>query len=314
MRILVTGSSGFLGAALVRRLRADGLYAVGIDPVPGPMTDAVGSATDRALVRTLLREGGITAIVHAGALHKPHVATHTQQAFVDTNVSGTLALLEEGRDAGIDRFVFTSTTSLMIDRRIRAGSEGGATSAAWLDEDHGPLRPRNVYGVTKLAAEHLCRLHHELSGLPVVILRTARFFPEEDDMAHRIAQSGLNTKVNELLFRRVTLPDIVESHVLALRRAPSLGFDTFLVTADTPFVPDDGPALIRDAPSVVARTHPRYRAIYERLGWTMFDRIDRVYDPRRAQERLGFRASTTFDTVLDLLEAGGDPSPLFGDA
>lgn len=311
MRYLVTGSSGFLGAALIERLRDDGHHAVGLDPVPGPWTTAVGSASDRDLVRNVLREEGITAIVHAGALHKPHVATHSQAAFLDTNVAGTLVLLEEATAAGVDRFVFTSTTSLMIDRTIRAGSEGGATSAAWLDEDHGPLRPRNIYGVTKLAAEHLCRLHHELHGLPVVVLRTARFFPEEDDQAHRIPQSAVNTKVNELLFRRVTLDDIVRSHVLALERAPSLGHDLFLVTADTPFRPEDGPALITDAPSVVARVHPRYRAIYDRLGWTMFDRIDRVYSPHRAALRLGFRATTTFDTVLDLLDAGGDPTLLF---
>ncbi|MEQ1506613.1 MAG: NAD(P)-dependent oxidoreductase [Myxococcota bacterium] len=311
MRVLVTGSSGFLGAALVRRLLRDGHHAVGLDPVAGPETIAVGSASDRSLVRAVLREEQIDAVVHAGALHKPQVATHAQDRFVDTNVLGTLVLLEEGRGAGVDRFVFTSTTSLLIDRGIRAGAAGGATAAAWLDEDHGPLRPRNIYGVTKLAAEHLCRLHHELHGLPLVILRTARFFPEEDDRAHRIPQSTVNTKVNELLFRRITLDDVVRSHVLALERAPSLRFDLFLITADTPFRPEDGPALIRDAPGVVERYHPRYRALFERVGWTMFDRIDRVYSPIRAAERLGFRASTTFDTALDWLEAGRDPAALF---
>ena len=312
MRVLVTGSSGFLGAALVRRLEADGVPVVGLDPVPAPTTRAVGSVAGRDLVRSVIREEGISAVVHAGALHKPHVATHGQQAFVDTNVTGTLVLLEESVAAGVDRFVFTSTTSLMIDRAIRAGREAGATAAAWLDEDHGPLRPRNIYGVTKLAAEHLCRLHHELHGLPVVILRTARFFPEEDDEAHRIPQSALNTKCNELLFRRCTLDDMVEAHVLALQRAPSLRFDLFLVTADTPFRPEDGPALMADAPSVVRRIHPRQPALYAEIGWTMFDRIDRVYSPHRARERLGFRARTTFDTVLDRLAAGEDIAPLFG--
>jgi UDP-glucose 4-epimerase len=306
-QVLVTGSSGWLGAALVRRLQADGVACVGLDPVPSPTTTALGSVADRALVRHLMR--GVDAVVHAGALHKPHVSTHPKEAFLETNVQGTLVLLEEAVASGtVDRFVFTSTTSLMIDRGIRAGREGGADRAAWLTEEHGPLRPRNIYGVSKLAAEHLCRLQHELTDLPIVVLRTARFFPEEDDRAHRIPQSGPNTKANELLFRRLSLADIVESHVLALERAPALAWDLFLISADTPFCRDDCRELLVDAPAVVARYFPRFPEIYERRGFTMFASIDRVYDPRRAKERLGFHPRDTFARLLERLEAGDDLS------
>ena len=84
----------------------------------------------------------------------------------------------------------TSTTSLMISNAIRAGRQGGAAAATWIDEEMAPLLPRNIYGVTKLSAEHLCRLFHELYALPTIVLRTARFFPEEDDMAHAMSQSA----------------------------------------------------------------------------------------------------------------------------
>ena len=67
------------------------------------------------------------------------------RAFVDVNVTGTLNLLDAAVSAGHDRFVFTSTTSLMISRVIRE-EEGSA--AIWLDETSGPLAPRNIYGVT----------------------------------------------------------------------------------------------------------------------------------------------------------------------
>ena len=80
----------------------------------------------------------------------------------------------------------------MISEEIRAGKAGGATEAAWLDEDFGPLAPRNIYGVTKLEAERLCRRVHDETGLAVLILRTGRFFPEEDD-THRDL-SGENTQ------------------------------------------------------------------------------------------------------------------------
>jgi len=306
MRILVTGSSGWLGQTLVPRLEREGHMVVGFDPQPGQTTRVVGSVADAELVRKTICENGIEAIVHAGALHKPSIATHSATDFVAVNVHGTLNLLEAAVAPGstVDRFVFTSTTSLMISGEIRAGAASGATRAAWITEAMQPLRPRNIYGVTKLAAEHLCRMFHESHRLPLVTLRTARFFPEEDDMAHTIAQSGPNTKANELLFRRLTVEDAAEAHVAALDRAPELGFDTFIVVAPTPFVPQDCAELIANAPAVVARYFPEYEDVYSRLGWTMFQSIDRVYVAERATRRLGFTCRTGFKEKLDELAAG----------
>lgn len=306
MRILVTGSSGWLGQSLVPRLRRDGHDIIGLDPVAGETTAVVGSVADAGLVRAVVRDHGIEAIVHGGALHKPQVATHSVTDFVAVNVQGTLNLLEAAVAPGsrVGRFVFTSTTSVMISREVRAGAAGGATRAAWMTEDMTPLRPRNIYGVTKLAAEHLCRMYHEQRGLPVVTLRTARFFPEEDDMAHAIAQSGPNTKVNELLFRRLTVDDAAEAHVAALQRAPALGHDTFIISAPTPFAEADCAELLADAPAVVARYFPHYREVYARLGWTMFASIDRVYVADRAARRLGFVCRTGFGEKLKELAAG----------
>lgn len=299
--ILVTGSSGWLGQTLVPRLQRDGHVVVGLDPVPGPTTHVVGSVVDRALIQRTIRESGITAVVHAAALHKPHIATHDNSAFVAVNVQGTLNLLEEAVAAGVDCFVFTSTTSLMISQQIRDGKSGGAREAVWIDETMTPLKPRNIYGVTKLAAEELCRLFHQLHKLPIVILRTSRFFPEEDDMAHAIAQSGENTKANEFLFRRLSVEDAANAHVAALAKAPELGFDTFIVSAMTPFAPGDCRDLIADAPAVVERYYPGFQEKYARRNWTMFDSIDRVYDARKAGDRLGFVCRTNFQQILDAL-------------
>ena len=137
--------------------------------------------------------------------------------------------------------------------------------------------------------------------LPIVILRTSRFFPEEDDMAHAITQSGENTKANEFLFRRLSVEDATEAHVVALRKAPEIGFDTFIVSPLTPFSPSDGRQLIADAPSVVAHYFPNYRAKYDKLGWTMFESIDRVYDSNKVRTVLGFTCKTGFREVLDAL-------------
>jgi nucleoside-diphosphate-sugar epimerase len=308
MRVLLTGSSGWLGRFLAPRLRAAGHTVVGLDVAPGPDTDVLGSVADRAVIDRAFAEHGIEAVVHAGALHKPDIARYPAQAFVDVNVTGTLNLLQAAAAAGHDRFVMTSTTSLMISQAIR--DETGA-AAVFLDETTGPLEPRNVYGVTKLAAEGLCRLHHLERGLACVVLRTGRFFPEEDD-THRDL-SGENMKANELLHRRLTVEDAADAHVLALERAPAIGFGLFVVSAPTPFAHADAQALKRDASAVIARLFPEAATLYARRGWRLPAGIGRVYDAGLAERVLGFRARTDFAAVLEALRTGA-PLPFAHDA
>lgn len=302
MRVLLTGSSGWLGRFLAPRLRKAGHQVIGLDPAPGPHTRVVGTVADRALVDGAFAEHRIEAVIHAGALHKPDIVRYPAQTFIDVNVTGTLNLLEAAAAAGHDRFVFTSTTSLMISEAIRAGREGGARRAAWLDESFGPLEPRNIYGVTKRAAEQLCHLYHRQSGMAVMVLRTGRFFPEEDDTHSH--PSGANLKANELLNRRLTVKDAADAHVVALEKAPQVGFGIFILSAPPPFAREEAEELVRDAPAVIARHFPDASELYARAGWALPDHIDRVYDPGLAERLLGFRCRTDFASVLEALRSG----------
>ena len=302
----MTGSAGHLGEALVRVLSEQGRDVVGVDVLDSPFTTVVGSVDDRDVVRACL--DGVTEVLHPATLHKPHVGSHGRQAFVDTNITGTLTLLEESVAAGVASFVFTSTTSA-FGRALTPGVAGAP--ATLLTEDVVPV-PRNVYGVTKTAAENLCELVHRDHGLPVVVLRTSRFFPEADDRDEvRDAYEDANIKANEFLYRRVDLADVVDAHLLALTRAPELGFGRYIVSATTPFTRADLAALHGTAGAVVARLFPDQPAEYARRGWRMFDEVDRVYVNDRARSALGWRPRYDFRHVLDALRAGEDfRSPL----
>ncbi|MEM8773079.1 MAG: NAD(P)-dependent oxidoreductase [Pseudomonadota bacterium] len=300
MTILVTGASGHLGEALVRMLEARGDAVRSIDIKTGPCTSAVGSITDRAFVDKQM--DGVTGVIHAATLHKPHVATHSRQEFVDVNITGTLNLLEAARENAVSAFIFTSTTSTFGEAmRPAAGAP-----AVWITEDVTPV-PKNIYGITKLAAEDICRLFFKKYNLPCLVLRTSRFFPEEDDsIAIRDGYDDLNAKVNELLHRRVDVEDAAEAHLCALARAEKIGFSRYIISASAPFSKDDMPLLREDAPAAVAR-YVDYERLYADRGWRMFPSFDRVYVNRKAREELGWKPRYDFDTAIHSLIAGNAP-------
>jgi nucleoside-diphosphate-sugar epimerase len=250
---------------------------------------------------------GVATVLHAATLHKPHVATHSRQDFVDVNVTGTLNLLEEAASQGVTAFIYTSTTSVFGDALVPPTGE----PAAWVTEDVTPA-PKNIYGATKAAAEDLCQLFARNHALRTIVLRTSRFFPEEDDsQTVREAYADANSKANELLYRRVDIEDVVSAHLAAAEHAPSVGFAKYIISATTPFSRDDMVELRERAPPVVRRYVPDYEVEYARRGWKMIPGIDRVYINDKARAELGWRPRHDFRGILARLKAGGDVlSPL----
>jgi len=284
----------------MRTLRARQVDVVGVDIVDSPFTDVPGSIADYSVVERAMR--GVTAVLHAATLHKPHVASHDRQSFIDTNVTGTLNLLEAAVAHRVQAFIFTSTTSTFGD----ALTPPPGAPAAWITEDVAPI-PKNIYGVTKVAAEDLCQLFHRNQRLPCLVLRTSRFFPEEDDVpAMRAAWQADNLKVNELLNRRVDVEDVVSAHLCALDKAAEVGFGRFVISATTPFSRVDAAELGRDAAQVLQRVVPEYLPIYSARGWKMLPTLDRVYVNDRAREVLGWRPQYDFRRALRALAADAD--------
>lgn len=305
MKILVTGSAGHLGEALIRVLQSTDHEVIGIDVKASPFTDAIVSITNRNEVKRCMQ--GVDAVLHAATLHKPHVATHTRQAFIDTNISGTLNLLEEAAFNKVKAFIYTSTTSV-FGRALRPSIE---KSAVWVTEDLVPI-PRNVYGVTKFSAEQLCRLFHFKFDLPCIVLRTSRFFPEEDDRKNiRDSYDDSNSKINEFLYRRVEISDIVDAHLLALYKADVIGFGLYIISATTPFTKQDVVDLRKDPTKVVSLRAPGYESQYASRNWQIFSDIERIYVNEKARKDLGWKPRYDFNYVIELLKQGKDfRSPL----
>ncbi|MGE2716892.1 NAD-dependent epimerase/dehydratase family protein [Mycolicibacterium litorale] len=298
-RILVTGSSGHLGEALVRTLVAQGREVVGFDSRPSPWTAVVGSVTDRRATRDAIE--GADAVLHTAALHKPQVGGLPRQAFVDTNISGTLTLLDAAADAGVGAFVMTSSTSVFGDALIPAQG----TPAAWIDETVAAV-PKNIYGATKAAAEDLCQIAHRNQDLPVVVLRASRFFGELDDApGTHDGRCDDNVKADEYAYRRVALDDVVDAHLLAMDRAADVGFARYVVSATTPFVPDDVADLRTDARAVFERRAPRAAAVWRDRRWRFAERVDRVYDNARARRDLGWTPRFDVDAIAARVERTG---------
>lgn len=281
MRVVVTGSSGRVGRAIWVRLVADGHDVVGFDAAPSSTAAVVARLDDAPAMRRAL--AGADAVVHAAALHAPHVGPCSEADFRHVNVDGTRALLDAAAAAGARRIVFTSTTAL-----YGAAAEG-VDAAAWIDEDTPP-RPQTIYHHTKLAAEALLAAAARGGGPSLRVLRMSRCFPEPAP-----AMAVLR------LHRGVDARDVARAHALALDHEGAAA-ETFVVSGPTPFARDDAPGLARDAATVLRRRAPALCAAFAARGWALPRAIDRVYDPARSLDRLGWAPRHDWRAVLSALD------------
>jgi UDP-glucose 4-epimerase len=266
MRVLVTGSSGQLGMEVCRQL-SEAHSVTGLDILPGPFTHVLGPVEDRALAFEQVSR--VDAVVHVASLHAPQRELLPKTRFVDVNVQGALHLLEAAVAHGCQRFIYTSTTSV-----YGRAMEPRGDCAVWVTEDLTP-EPRDIYDVTKLAAEQLCRLIHQEHGLPVIILRTSRFYPQPYEVLaiHR-------------LHRGLDVRDCAWAHRLALES--QVPFGLYNVSARSPFRQEDLVDLWHDAARVIHRRAPEVAGLLARRTIPLPSRLDRVYVVDRAEAELGF--------------------------
>jgi len=289
--LLLTGSAGYLGQSLYKKLKSDGYDIFGIDQIATETTQFVGDISNRAFVAECLNNQPIDVIIHTATLHKPHVSIFSKQDFVNVNITGTLNLLEEAVLHNVKKFIFTSTTAVFGLAMIPTDKEG----ASWITEEVAPI-PKNIYGVTKIAAENMCHLFSQQHKMNVIVLRTSRFFPEEDDEDRGVSEE--NCKANELLYRRGDLRDMVDAHVLAVTKIDQFKFEIFIISAPTPFQREDRHLLWESPAKALVKYFPDFEKAYEKLNWKLL-KMDRVYVTEKAQKVLGFQAKYSYEYHLN---------------
>ncbi|MEC4591780.1 NAD(P)-dependent oxidoreductase [Nitrospirillum amazonense] len=275
MRILVTGSSGPLGAAIVRQGQAHGWAVTGLDIRAGATTHIQADVADADVLARAVE--GQDAVIHVAALHAPQVGRLPDADFHRVNVQATATLLRLAAEAGVGRVVYTSTTSLYGHSLVPP--PGGLV---WVDEQT-PVRPRDIYDQTKRAAENLCAQAGPRFARRLAILRIARCFREAAPVraAHR-------------LHRGLSMADAAAAHVHAAAvEVPG----TFLISALTPFRREEAAALATDAEGLIRARLPRVASLFDRRRWPLPARLDRVYDASRAAAVLGFRPRFDFSRL-----------------
>jgi UDP-glucose 4-epimerase len=313
MKVLVTGSAGHLGEGLAVTLKSLGYQVIGVDIVASEHTTIVGSITAPEVVESCFHTGdgavtsdGVKWIFHAATLHRPHIESHTRQQFIDVNITGTLNLLEASVKFGVESFVFTSSTSV-FGQALKPKDH--TDPAVWIDETVVDV-PKNIYGVTKKAAEDLCFLFHKLHGLPCIVLRTSRFFMEDDFDEEFPSLSSDNIKVNEFLHRRAEITDIVKVHIIAAQKAPALGVRRYVISATTPFDRSDAAPLRTDAVIVLRKYFPDFEEVYRRVDWRLCPSIERIYDSSLARKELGWEPIYDFPYILSMIASSQNNDPL----
>lgn len=277
-KIIVTGSSGQLGREIVKLLRKQSYSVTGIDLIESETTDACVDVCDAESVLSLTRSA--EAIIHTAALHGKHYEQgYPREPFIETNIKGTLNLLNACVQNGIPKLLYTSTTSIYGYAMVND------KQAVWVTEELTP-QPRDIYDITKLAAELLCKDFFEKEQVETTVLRVSRFMPEPG-----------NVKAIHRLYRGLAEEDGARAHLLALEKRFDR-FEIFNISNQSPFRETDLEELYNSPRNVITRYYPGAEAVFIERNWRFPERIDRVYVIDKAVQMLGYRPRHNFDTFL----------------
>ena len=303
-KVLVTGCAGFIGSHLAQALLQAGHEVVGLDNLdayyPRPAKErnlaavrqvadfpfVEGDIRDAELLARLMAEQRPTVVVHIAALAGVRPSVQAPDRYMDVNVTGTARLLEAARLAGMERFVFASSSSVY-----------GGDNEVPFSEDQPTASPLSPYAASKIAGEALCHSHHHLYGLPAVALRFFTVYGprQRPDLAiHKFTKSILAGQPIPLFgdgssSRDYTfVADIVRGIIAAL----DSGVDWSVVNLG-----GHHPVTLSELVAALERALGR-EALIERLPLQPGDMLRTCADVRKAKAVLGWEAQVSLDEGL----------------
>jgi len=277
--VLITGSSGQSGKAIVKLLSST-YNIIGFDIIGGEFTTQIGNLTDWATIKEITK--GVSAIIHTASLHAPHIKTHPREDFVDTNIKGTLYLLEAAKLNDVRKLIYTSTTSLYGE------SLENPDKAVWVTEEI-QTKARDIYDITKLTAEEICKDFFNPDKLQTISLRVSRFWDEP-----------LDKKLFYRMYRGVDVRDVAMAHKLAIDKNID-SFEIFNISAQSIFEISDIFELRKNLYSLLKKRYPKIIELFSKRGWRLPNYIDRVYVIDKARKQLDYNPVYNIDKMIDQL-------------
>lgn len=281
MNVLVTGSSGRLGQEIIQLLGFKKIQTIGIDLVNTKATDILLDIRDKKEVFRIIRK--VDFVIHTAAIHGRHLDMGLSRLdFIETNIIGTLNLLEASAHYGVKSFIYTSTTS------VYGKSMEHSDNAVWVSEQLHP-QPRDMYDISKLTAENLCKEFFEKENLNTCVLRVSRFMDEPENLI-----------ANYRIYRGLDEKDGASAHFLAMQKQFK-SFQIFNISNDTPFKKTDLKNLKTNPKDIIIKYFPESEEIYNKKKWNFPKSIDRVYSIQKAKKSLNYQPRNNFLEYISMI-------------
>ena len=290
MKILITGSSGFIGTALEKLLEEKNIEVVTFDIKNDPLEDIRDISTLQS------KMSGVGGIVHLAAVSRVKTAHDNPLECINTNIGGLANVLESARLAKSNQnnpwVIFSSSREVYGDPAILPVDESSIRKAI------------NIYGVSKLLGEDLCRIFSESYELKVRVLRLSNIYTGKNDRLGRVIPKFiLQAMNNEDLFIHGTGEEIFDFTYISDTIQGILGciyeiegssnlYDDFNLSSGIPI------SLKQLADSIIEKTQSKSKVVF--APSRSYD-VNKFYaNPSKAIKKLGFSPKVALDKGIEL--------------
>ncbi len=292
MKVLITGAGGSLGRVLAPALVKRGYEPVLLDnrPLETPYPFQLGDVTNKDDVLEVMQ--GVDAVVHGAALHGIHLAKYTTDNFWNLNVTGTHHIYEAARTHGMKKVLLCSTMGV-YGESVVPDADGVAVVTEAL-----PLRPADIYGLSKKLCEELAEFYSRCHGIQTIAYRLGMFVPEDFvRYGFRLLKGGVDGR------------DVAQAFLLGLENE-SVRFDAFNIMANVPFALEEFARLKREPRVVLEERYPGVTELMASRGLGLNELLAMwgftYWSIEKAKQELGYQPEHNFPEFYAALKEGDE--------